>query len=164
MSFFSTEQTELASKLLNLCRHQNIMITTAESCTGGLIAACLTAIAGSSDVFDRGFVTYTNKAKVEMLGVPKEMINTVGAVSEEVAVAMSKGALVNSNAGLTVAVTGIAGPGGGTTDKPVGLVHLAVANKNEERHRWMIYNGNRDEVRDQTVTTALEMMISMTKG
>jgi nicotinamide-nucleotide amidase len=116
-----------ARALLDLCRRKKLTITTAESCTGGLVAAALTEIAGSSDVFERGFVTYSNAAKEAMLGVPAATLATFGAVSRETAEAMALGALAHSPADLAVAVTGIAGPGGATHGKPVGLVHLAAA-------------------------------------
>ena len=116
-----------ASHLLNLCRAKALHIATAESCTGGLIAAALTEIAGSSDVVDRGFVTYSNAAKEQLLGVPNLLIARDGAVSETVARAMAEGALQRSNAELAIAVTGVAGPGGGSVEKPVGLVHFACA-------------------------------------
>ena len=117
----------LAQRTLDACLARKIMIVTAESCTGGLIAGALTENAGSSRVFERGFVTYSNEAKQEMLGVPAALLETYGAVSAEVAEAMALGALEKSRAQLAVAVTGIAGPDGGTADKPVGLVHFAVA-------------------------------------
>jgi nicotinamide-nucleotide amidase len=118
-----------AAELLAACRSRGLKIATAESCTGGLIAAILTEVPGSSDVVERGFVTYSNEAKTEMLGVPAELITRHGAVSEEVARAMAEGALQHSRADIAVAVTGVAGPGGGTAAKPVGLVHLAAANR-----------------------------------
>src|SRR6201996_2211190 len=111
-----------AEALLAACRAKGIMLATAESCTGGLIAAALTAIAGSSDVVDRGFVTYSNEAKHQMIGVPMALIETHGAVSEQVAAAMAEGALARSRAAIAVSVTGVAGPSGGSADKPVGLV------------------------------------------
>ena len=117
----------LARAVLDAARGRGATIATAESCTGGMIAAALTDIAGSSDVFDRGFVTYSNAAKRELLRVPAELIDRHGAVSEAVARAMAEGALAVSPAGLAVSVTGIAGPGGGSPDKPVGLVWLATA-------------------------------------
>jgi nicotinamide-nucleotide amidase len=119
-----------AAGLLEACRARGLTLATAESCTGGLIAAALTEVAGSSDVFDRGFVTYSNQAKIEMLGIPAELIAEHGAVSREVAEAMAKGALAASQADIAVAVTGIAGPGGGSALKPVGLVHLCAAGRN----------------------------------
>ena len=115
-----------AASLLDACRARALKLATAESCTGGLIAALLTEIPGSSDVVERGFVTYSNAAKTEQLGVPADLIATHGAVSEPVARAMAEGALSHSHADLAVSVTGVAGPGGGTATKPVGLVHLAA--------------------------------------
>ena len=116
-----------ARALLDLCRAKKLMIATAESCTGGLVAATLTEIPGSSDVVERGFVTYSNAAKETMLGVPSATLERFGAVSREIAEAMAQGALAHSPADLAVSITGIAGPGGGTPDKPVGLVHFAAA-------------------------------------
>jgi nicotinamide-nucleotide amidase len=119
-----------AASLLEACRARSLRLATAESCTGGLIAALLTEIPSSSDVVERGFVTYSNAAKTEQLGVPADLITTHGAVSEPVARAMAEGALGHSLADLAVSVTGVAGPGGGTASKPVGLVHLALARRN----------------------------------
>ncbi len=124
---FPPDLIEQAGRLIAMMRSRTVKLATAESCTGGLIAAVLTEVPGSSDVFDRGFVTYSNAAKVGMLGVDFDLIMRHGAVSAEVARAMAEGALRCSAADVAVAVTGIAGPGGGTADKPVGLVHLAVA-------------------------------------
>ena len=156
---FSDEQLGAAGDVLDACRRLGLMLATAESCTGGLIAGCLTAVAGSSDVFERGFVTYTNEAKSELLGVAPDLFETPGAVSEEVARAMAEGALANSNAGITVAVTGIAGPGGGTAEKPIGLVHIACARDGAEtlfeRH---VFGGGRDAVRAGTVLAALRLV------
>ena len=135
------------------------MLATAESCTGGLITACLTEVAGSSDVVDRGFVTYSNAAKNEMLGVPLAMIDEHGAVSAPVARAMAEGALARSGASITVAVTGVAGPGGGSTDKPVGLVHFGCAgNDGETMHAKHVFPGDRAAVRLATVRAAMEMI------
>jgi nicotinamide-nucleotide amidase len=122
---------EDAASLLAACRARGIRLATAESCTGGLIAAVLTAVAGSSDVVDRGFVTYSNEAKTELLGVPAELITAVGAVSEPVTQRMAEAALQRSHADITLAVTGIAGPGGGSTDKPVGLMWFSVAQRGQ---------------------------------
>jgi nicotinamide-nucleotide amidase len=119
----------VAETLLAACRAQRLKLTTAESCTGGLIAATLTEVAGSSDAFERGFVTYSNEAKIDLLGVPANLIEKHGAVSEAVARAMAEGALKYSRADISVSVTGVAGPSGGSTTKPVGLVHLAAARK-----------------------------------
>lgn len=150
---------DLATHVLDRAKARGVMIATAESCTGGLIAGCLTEIAGSSAVVDRGFVTYSNEAKIEMLGVPAETIAAVGAVSEEVARAMAEGALTRSAADLTVAVTGVAGPGGGSAEKPVGLVHFGCAIRDGKTvHRKVIFDGDRSEVRRETVRTALEML------
>lgn len=148
-----------AEALLDACRMRKILLATAESCTGGLIAAALTAIAGSSDVVDRGFVTYSNEAKTEMLGVSAALIASHGAVSEQVARAMAEGALARSPAHRTVAVTGVAGPGGGTATKPVGLVWFGLARRDgptiAESH---IFPGDREEVRAATVAHALTML------
>ena len=142
--------------LLDLYRVQGLKIATAESCTGGLIAASLTAVAGSSDVFERGWVTYSNQAKSESLGVPSELIAEKGAVSLEVAEAMAKGALRRSQADVAVSVTGVAGPGGGSEEKPVGLVFIGLARKDgwSQVERCM-FPGNRDAVRAHTVARAL---------
>jgi nicotinamide-nucleotide amidase len=137
-----------------------LMVSTAESCTGGLIAGALTEISGSSAVVDRGFVTYTNTAKIEMLGVEEETLIRFGAVSQETALQMVHGALFRSRAAVAVAVTGIAGPGGGSAEKPVGLVHLAAKSRSGRLiHRKMLYGDiGRDQVRLATVRTALGMI------
>lgn len=119
-----------ATRVLDLCRARKLTVATAESCTGGLVAGALTEIAGSSDVVDRGFVTYSDKAKQDLLGVPAGILARHGAVSRETAIAMAQGALARSGVGLSVAITGIAGPGGGSDAKPVGLVHFAAAMRN----------------------------------
>ena len=136
------------------------MVATAESCTGGLVAGALTDIAGSSAVVDRGFVTYTNEAKHQMLGVPSKTLETFGAVSRETAEAMARGALGHANADLVVAVTGIAGPGGGSHDKPVGLVHFAAASRaGKLNHREQRFGDiGRAKVREKSVFEALTMM------
>jgi nicotinamide-nucleotide amidase len=148
-----------AEALLAACRARGIMLATAESCTGGLIAAALTAIAGSSDVVDRGFVTYSNEAKNQMLGVPAETIAAVGAVSQEVAGLMAAGALDRSRAAITVAVTGVAGPGGGSAEKPVGLVWFGLAVRDGAvltEHR--MFTGDRAAIRAATVVHAFAMI------
>ena len=152
-----------AEKLLEASRVQGLRIATAESCTGGLIAALLTEIPGSSDVFGRGFVTYSNQAKQDMLGVPAATLRQHGAVSEAVARLMAEGAVRNSTAQMSVAVTGIAGPGGGTDEKPVGLVHIAVARAGEPTiHRECRFGDiGRGEIRLKSVETALEMLQSL---
>lgn len=147
-----------AGALLALCRDRRLMLATAESCTGGLIAATLTAIAGSSDVVDRGFVTYSNEAKQELLGVPAAMLHAHGAVSEDVARAMADGALARSQAGMAVSVTGVAGPGGGSPDKPVGLVWFGLARRGAATHsESRIFPGDRNAVRAATVAHALAL-------
>lgn len=156
--------TELVTEILAICRSRGVMLATAESCTGGLIAGCLTAVSGSSAVVDRGFVTYTNAAKTEMLGVPADLILAHGAVSEPVARAMARGALLRSRAEIAVAVTGIAGPTGGTAEKPVGLVHLAVAGRGDRMiHRRTVFSGDRAAVREQSVAVGLEMVRTLLK-
>lgn len=149
-----------AQRLIALCAARNIHIATAESCTGGLVAAVLTEIAGSSAVVDRAFVTYSNAAKTELLGVPGGLIVRVGAVSAEVARAMVAGALGHSAAEIAVAVTGIAGPGGGTAEKPVGLVHFAAARRGGEiRHERRVFEDQgRSAIRVAAVAQALGML------
>jgi len=150
---------DAARHVLDICAGRGLMAATAESCTGGLVAAALTAIAGSSSVVDRGFVTYSNEAKAEMLGVPMALIQQHGAVSEPVARAMAEGALAHSRAQVSVAITGIAGPGGGSADKPVGLVHFAAARQGSvTRARHHVFAGDRDAVRAQAVLTALDLL------
>ena len=155
--------TKPAAKILDKCRAHGIKLTTAESCTGGLIAAALTEIAGSSDVFERGFVTYSNEAKADLLGVPADTIAQEGAVSERVARHMAEGALKNSNAHIAVAVTGVAGPGGGTDDKPVGLVHIAVAKSGgtTQHVRCQFKPKSRKSIRTKTVRRAFKMIADM---
>jgi nicotinamide-nucleotide amidase len=157
---FSSALLARAEKLLADARVKGLKIVTAESCTGGLIAGLLTEIPGSSDVVDRGFVTYSNKAKEEMLGVPAALIRQHGAVSEAVARVMAEGAIRNSTAQLSIAVTGIAGPGGGSDEKPVGLVHIAAARAGEATlHRECRFGDiGRGKVRLKSVATALEML------
>jgi nicotinamide-nucleotide amidase len=159
---FDHEVRESAEHVLELCRRKGLRVVTAESCTGGLIAAALTAIAGSSDVVDRAFVTYSNEAKREMIGVPWDAILGHGAVSEPVARAMAAGALARGNAQISVSVTGVAGPGGGTPDKPVVLVHFAAQRTGHdaivERH---VFPGDRDQIRRLTVVTALAMVTAL---
>ncbi|MGA2568417.1 MAG: CinA family protein [Pseudolabrys sp.] len=152
-----------AIAVLDLCSARGLKVATAESCTGGLVAGALTEIAGSSDVVDRGFVTYSNEAKQQMLGVPADTIKIHGAVSRETAEAMARGALGRGNVDLSVAITGIAGPGGGSADKPVGLVHFAAASRSGAlTHREMRYGDiGRAEVRHKSVLQALAMLKEM---
>jgi nicotinamide-nucleotide amidase len=159
MNAFPDELCDTAGELLTLCREAGVMLATAESCTGGLIIGCLTEVAGSSAVVDRGFVTYSNEAKNEMLGVPMELIIEHGAVSGPVARAMAEGALARSRACLTIAVTGVAGPGGGTETKPVGLVHFGCASSAADtEHARHVFKGTRAAVRLATLRTALAML------
>jgi nicotinamide-nucleotide amidase len=149
---------QLARDLLTASERRGVRLATAESCTGGLIAGCLTEIAGSSAVVDRGYVVYDNRAKVEMLGVLETTLATDGAVSEATAREMADGALVRSGCGLAVAVTGIAGPGGGSETKPVGLVHIAAATRGGETlHERHVFRGDRSAIRLATVEAALEL-------
>jgi nicotinamide-nucleotide amidase len=151
-----TQALALVSSLAEALRERGWRMTTAESCTGGLIAATCTAIAGSSDWFERGFVTYSNAAKVEQLGVSPQLIALHGAVSEPVARAMAEGALAHSPADMSVAVTGIAGPGGAVPGKPVGTVWLALARRSMATHSERLQlDGDRASVREQTVAAAL---------
>jgi nicotinamide-nucleotide amidase len=149
-----------ASRVLDLCRAQGLHIVTAESCTGGLVAAALTEIAGSSDVVEGGFVTYSNAAKQSLLGVPAAMLARHGAVSSHTAAAMAKGALKHSQADLAVAITGIAGPGGGSKRKPVGLVYFAAANRDGKRLARSRRFGKigRQRVRQRSVAEALALL------
>ena len=145
----------------NALRAQGLKLTTAESCTGGLIAAACTAIAGSSDWFERGFVTYSNEAKTELIGVTAALLAAHGAVSEEVVRAMAAGALAHSRADLAVAVTGIAGPGGAVPGKPVGTVWIAVARRGGAlQSELLTLGGDRTAVREQTVQHALARLLA----
>ena len=156
---FNDDLRDSAAELLTSCREKHLKLATAESCTGGLILGLLTDIDGSSDVVECGFVTYTNEAKCQMLDVPVELFERVGAVSEEVARAMAEGAVSRSLAQLAASATGIAGPGGGTETKPVGLVHIAVARAGHETlHESHVFLGDRQSVREQTVRTAIALM------
>lgn len=166
MSNFPKGIIDLAQQIVSEFAAKGLMVATAESCTGGLIAGALTEIPGSSAVVDRGFVTYTNAAKAEMLGVQDETLAAFGAVSRETALQMVHGALFRSHADLAVAVTGIAGPGGGSAGKPVGLVHLAARSRSGNYlHREMRYGDvGRDQVRLATVLTALEMLLELSQA
>ncbi|MFS8147569.1 CinA family protein [Rhizobium sp. BR 249] len=163
MSLFPQDIVTAAETIIRDFTVAGLMVSTAESCTGGLISGALTEISGSSAVVDRGFVTYTNTAKIELLGVQEQTLLQFGAVSEETARQMAHGALFRSRADIAVAVTGIAGPGGGSAEKPVGLVHLAAKSRTGALvHRKMLYGDiGRSEVRLETVRTALEMVLSL---
>lgn len=146
--------------LKNELNKHGIMLATAESCTGGLIAAGITDLAGSSSVFDRGFVTYSNESKEELLGVSHEILENYGAVSAETAQAMVQGALTHSRAGIAVSVTGIAGPGGGSAEKPVGLVYIGWGKRGENAQvQRYLFSGNRAQIRKQTQQTAVQHLI-----
>ena len=151
---------ELAQSIIEKTQQKNVMIALAESCTGGMIAAALTDISGSSEVLDRGFVTYSNQAKIDVLGVSNGMLAKHGAVSEQTARTMVEGALIAAPmANLALSVTGIAGPGGGDQDKPVGLVHFACQRRDSPQiHAKHMFNGDRNMVRQQAVHTALMMI------
>jgi nicotinamide-nucleotide amidase len=158
---FPEATLDLARRLLAACERRGWHLATAESCTGGLIIACLTEIPGSSSVVERGYVTYDNRAKAEILGVPATLFEQVGAVSEEVARAMADGALTRAGVDLAVAVTGIAGPGGATPTKPVGLVHLAVARRGASTlHARELFPGDRAAIRLASVDAALTLALA----
>lgn len=160
MDLFSHNLAAKARALVAACEAGKLHLTTAESCTGGLIAACLTEIPGVSEIYPGGFVTYANEAKTRDLGVGEDLLKTHGAVSAEVARAMAEGAYRRTGADIAVAVTGIAGPGGATPQKPVGLVHVAVARKGaatlHERH---VFSGDRQAVRLAAVEAALDLAL-----
>lgn len=148
-----------AQQLLQSLKARRLTLATAESCTGGLLSALITQIAGSSEMFTHGYVTYANAAKTQMIGVPEALIKQHGAVSEEVARAMAEGALKTSGAGIAVAITGIAGPTGATTTKPIGTVHIACAREGfSTLHMQHQFSGDRALVREQAVLAALELI------
>lgn len=144
--------------MVNKLIAHNLKISTAESCTGGLISAYITSFPGSSSVFDMGFATYSNDAKHKLLGVSKETLEDYGAVSKETALEMSFGVREKSQADIGIAVTGIAGPGGGTPSKPVGLVYISLCSKHEHIFSQLNLDGTRDEIRKQTVEKVIEMV------
>lgn len=152
---------QLVARLAESLKAVGHSIATAESCTGGLIAKTCTDIAGSSDWFERGFVTYSNSAKAEMLAVPASIIEDYGAVSEPVATAMASGALTHSAAEFAVAVTGVAGPGGGNVDKPVGTVWISVAGPGRVEARLFHFDGNRAAVREASLEQSLTMLLEL---
>ena len=160
-----SDLVDKARQALAACAAAGKTLAVAESCTGGLVTAALTAIPGSSDWLERGFVTYSNAAKIEMLDVPRSLIDHAGAVSEEVARAMAEGALTQSPAAVSLAVTGIAGPSGGTPEKRVGTVHIAAAAKGRETlHEQHHFTGGRDAVRHSTVLAAMDLLIRSLAG
>jgi nicotinamide-nucleotide amidase len=166
-ALFPDHITRLAEKVLAAARERGMFLRTAESCTGGLIAGALTSIAGSSDVFDRGFVTYANEAKQDMLGVPEDMLEEYGAVSPQVAEAMVAGALPapSQRTTLALSVTGIAGPGGGTKEKPVGLVWFGIGSVSSpiNSEKIIFPNETRDAIRMAAVKYGLEMFLTVLK-
>jgi PncC family amidohydrolase len=159
--FFSSDLKNQITEILNSAQKKNLKIATAESCTGGLLSALFTEISGSSKIFERGFVTYSNEAKISMLEVKKETLEKFGAVSEEVAKEMAIGAIKNSLADLSVAITGIAGPDGGTDEKPVGLVHIACFNKKNQKliSRKFNFSGDRFEIRKSALISSLQLLM-----
>ena len=149
----------LVEELSNKLRAKGWMLATAESCTGGLIASAITELSGSSDVFDRGFVTYSNEAKMEILAVSRKTLGEHGAVSPETATEMAIGALQHSNAQIVVSVTGIAGPTGGNDEKPVGLVYIGIATKEGCKAHHRQCDGSRADIRAQTVEEAFKLLL-----
>lgn len=161
MTQLPVDLLDLAKTVLVAAKSSGKKIATAESCTGGLVASCITAIPGSSSAFECGYVTYSNEAKTSMLGVPRDAISQFGAVSDVTAAAMAEGALAQSGADIAVSVTGIAGPDGGTKEKPVGLVFLAVAQRNKDAQvKRYVFAGTRTDIRRATVAAALELLAS----
>lgn len=157
------ELPTMANVILERFREKGFLVATAESCTGGLVSALLTSIPGSSDVVDRGFVTYSNDAKMDLLGVSKDSLGEFGAVSVQVAAEMARGAIENSKADAAVSITGIAGPGGGDEEKPVGLVFIAVARRIDEGsfvEEFRFSDMSRDGVRNESAKMALEMLLA----
>ena len=155
---------DLAKEVLIAAKAQNKRIVTAESCTGGLLGGCLTANAGSSDVMDCGFITYSDESKSRLLGVPRDDIASMGAVCDIVASAMAEGALAQTDAHMAVSITGIAGPGGGTKEKPVGLVYMALARTGQDALvKRYIFAGTRSDIRRAAVGAAMELLLHSLK-
>ena len=160
-----TELAQQAERTLDACRRAGLTLCTVESCTGGLAAAALTGVAGSSEVMERGFVTYSNEAKTELVGVAGALIEAAGAVSEQVARAMAEGGLRRSRAGIAVAITGVAGPAGGSPGKPVGLVHIAAARRaGPTLHERHVFAGDRRAVREASALRALDLAARLAGG
>lgn len=162
--FFTKNLQNITAEILQKAEKKNIKITLAESCTGGLLSALFTEIQGSSKVFERGFIVYSNEAKQELLQVRKELLDNFGAVSEQVCVAMAQGAIKNSHAQIALAITGIAGPDGGSKEKPVGLVYIAALNTNNPSYitkRKFNFAGNRSEVKKQVIIEALHILLKL---
>lgn len=159
---FSKPMQADAEKLLEICEGKSLKIATVESCTGGLLAGLLTAVPGSSAVVERGYVTYSNEAKAEEVGVDPALIEAHGAVSQQVAEAMAKGALDHAPVDLTASITGVAGPGGGTAAKPVGLVYIGAALRGDDVEvRENRFDGDRDAIREESVRVALDMLLTL---
>ncbi len=157
-----SELLDDAKTVIEKCRAAGLKVATVESCTGGLLAGALTSIPGSSEVLERGFVTYSNESKSELVGVPGALIAAHGAVSEEVARAMAEGGIARSRADIAVAITGVAGPDGGTAAKPVGLVHIAAARDGHEtQHLARVFSGDRDDIRLASVSAGLGLLLSL---
>ncbi|MFP4902197.1 CinA family protein [Paraburkholderia sp. BR14261] len=151
---------QLAIRVGNKLRDGRLMLASAESCTGGMVATAITDISGSSVWFERGFVTYSNQAKTEMIGVPPELIEKHGAVSEPVARAMAEGALSNSRAQVSLSITGVAGPGGGTPEKPVGMVSFGWSNRLHTSVETLVFKGDREQIRVQAAAHALRGLLA----
>lgn len=159
MPLMSEDVLAAARDALAACAEMGVTLATAESCTGGLVSAAVTAVPGSSKVFEAGFVTYANSAKETILDVAPSLIRTQGAVSREVAFAMARGALAHTSARVAVGITGIAGPDGGSAEKPVGLVHIAVCSEDgDSLHQAPVFEGDRDSIRRQATVMALQMV------
>ncbi|QCP51044.1 CinA family protein [Trinickia violacea] len=152
---------QLAIRVGNKLRDERLTLATAESCTGGMVATAITDISGSSGWFERGFVTYSNQAKHEMIGVPADMLERHGAVSEPVAHAMAEGALRNSRAQVSLAITGIAGPGGGSKEKPVGMVVFAWSNRLHTEVETLVFKGDREQIRVQAAAHSLRGLLTL---
>ena len=151
---------DLAEQLIKILREKNYVLTTAESCTGGLLSSTITDIPGASDIFDRGFITYSNQAKQDTLKVSSETLNKHGAVSNQTAAEMAQGALQNSNADIAISITGIAGPKGGTDEKPIGTVYIGHANQQEADSVHYRLTGTRAEIRQQSCEAAFKQLIN----
>ncbi len=156
--FLPSILTNHAAKIIIQMQQKKLMLVCAESCTGGLVSALFTEISGSSKVIERGYVTYSNEAKIELLGVKKETIENFGAVSSETAAEMAKGACGNSELNVAISITGIAGPDGGSENKPVGLVYIGFYFAKKDQVRKFNFSGNRDEIRKAAVTAALQII------
>ncbi len=164
MTELPADLVSLAKEVLVAAKSRNKRIVTAESCTGGLLSGCLTASPGSSSVIDCGFITYSDESKTQLLGVPSDAIKDLGAVSDVVASAMAEGALAQANAGIAVSITGIAGPDGGTKEKPVGLVYMALAQTDQDAQvKRYVFAGTRTDIRRAAVGAALELVLTCLK-